>query len=194
MLSMQKILLISSNPRHRELLETAIDEEKCSIAKVLEEPSDLLLWLQGQSIDLVILDLKDSGEMALEPVRHVMQSEPLPIVMFVEQGDRSSAANATAAGVSAYVVDGLQLERVAPILAAAVTRFEATKSLIQELARTKTTLQERKIIERAKGLLMEQGQMSEDEAFRAMRKLAMDRNRRLADIAASIVETASLMK
>ena len=142
---------------------------------------------------MVVMDLDDNGEAELEAIRQIMENRPLPIVMFVQQGNRESAANATAAGATAYVVNGLKADRIAPILAAAVTRFQETQALRAELKQAETSLKERKIIERAKGLLMQQRSCSEDEAYSALRKLAMQRNKRLAEIAASVIDAASLM-
>ena len=193
---MQHILLVSSNTGRQALVEKAIDRENCSIIALIETSANLAAELDrgpSISIDMVVMDLDDNGEAELEAIRQIMENKPLPVVMFVRQGNRESAANATAAGASAYVVDGLQADRVAPILAAAVTRFQETQTLREELERTKASLEERKIIERAKGLLMQQRSCSEDEAYSALRKLAMQRNKRLAEIAASVIDAAILM-
>ncbi|MCU7958800.1 MAG: ANTAR domain-containing protein [gamma proteobacterium symbiont of Bathyaustriella thionipta] len=190
---MQNILLVSSDTRHRALLQEAIDRENCSIVAVIKDTRHLADELSRQAVDLVVLDLNESAEAELEIIRQVIANKPLPIVMFVRQGNRESAAKATSAGVSAYVVGGLHAERVAPILAAAVTRFQETQILHEELDRTKAHLQERKIIERAKGLLMQQRSCTEEEAYAALRKLAMQRNKRLAEIANSVIDAASLL-
>ncbi len=190
---MQHILLVSSNTGHQALMEKAIDQENCSIAALIENSINLGAEVESRAIDMVVMDLDDNGEAELEAIRQIMENKSLPIVMFVQQGNRESAANATAAGASAYVVNGLKADRVAPILAAAVTRFQETQALREELKQTKTSLKERKIIERAKGLLMQQRSCSEDEAYSALRKLAMQRNKRLAEIAASVIDAASLM-
>ena len=191
---MQHILLISNNTQHQNLLEKAIDSQHCTIIAVIENSSELATKLQQQAVDIVVIDIDNNGESELESIKQLMEDKPLPVVMFVNQGDRDSAANATAAGVSAYVVDGFKADRIAPIMAAAVTRFQETQALRQELAQATTSLQERKIIERAKGLLMEQQGCSENKAYTALRQLAMQRNKRLADIAQSLIDATSLMK
>ena len=190
---MQHILLISRHKQHQSLLEEAIDRENCSVVATIKTSAGLNTELNRRHIDILVIDTEDNGAAMLEPIRQVMESRPLPVVMFVNQGDRQSAANATAAGVSAYVVDGLQKDRVAPILAAALTRFEATRALREELQQARASLEERKIIERAKGLLMQQRGCSEDEAYSSLRKLAMQRNKRMAEIASSVIDAASLM-
>jgi len=191
---MQHILLVSNNAQHQALLKEAIDSQNCSISAVLEKIPALAAELQEHDVDIVVIDIEAHVESELETVRQIMETRPLPIVMFVEQGDSESATSATAAGVSAYVVDGLQTERIAPIIAAAVTRFNETQTLRNELAQTKTSLQERKTIERAKGLLMEQRGCNENESYTALRQLAMARNKRLADIAQGIVDSVALLK
>lgn len=190
---MQHILLITNHTEERDLLENAIDRENCIITGVGNTATDLESQLKVQHADLLVMALDNTGEVGLAQIKRIMTSTPLPIVMFVTRGDRDSAAKATAAGVSAYVVDGLQSERIAPILAAAVTRFKANKALQEELERTQNSLQERKIIERAKGLLMQQRGCSEEEAYASLRKLAMQRNKRLADIASSVIDAATLL-
>lgn len=191
---MQHIFLVSSNSQHQALLNAAIDRENCLISGVAETTATLAVELQSRPVDLLILELEDNGETQLETVRRIMDINPLPVVMFVPQGDRESAAQATAAGVSAYVVKGLQKDRIAPILAAAVTRFRETQELRKELLQAKTSLQERKTIERAKGMLMEQRNCSENEAYTALRQLAMKTNKRLADVAQSVMDSFTLIR
>ena len=112
----------------------------------------------------------------------------------VEHSDEALMRDAVAAGVSAYVVDGLAPERVKFVVDVAMARFEATEGLRRELEEAKTTLAERKIIDRAKGILMQTRAMSEDEAYKALRKLAMDRGRKMADVAQTVVSVSDLLK
>jgi len=193
---MQRILLLS-NARHQSLLEKAIDRENCSIIAVLENSANLAAYLQkyvtGQVIDMLVMDLEKSGETVLEAIRQLMEHTPLPVVMFVRQGDRQSAAEATAAGASAYVVNGLGEDRVGPILAAAITRFQEMQILRKELMQTKISLRDRKTIERAKGLLMEQRGCNENEAYTTLRKLAMERNKRIVEVAQGIIDCIKLI-
>lgn len=143
--------------------------------------------------DLLLLDLEGDGSDELPMIQSLMEKTPLPVVMFVSRGDGNSAKSASVAGVSAYVVEGLEKDRIEPILAAAVTRFEETRALREELEKTKNSLQQRKVIERAKGLLMERRGCSENEAFSSMRTLAMSRNKRLSDVAQGIIDSIDLV-
>ncbi len=193
---MQSILLLS-NAQHRSLLEKAIDRENCSIIAVLENSANLAADLQkyvtDQVIDMLVMDLEKSGETVLEAIRQLMEHTPLPVVMFVRQGDRQSAAEATAAGASAYVVNGLDENRVGPILAAAIIRFQKMQTLREKLIQTKISLQDRKVIERAKGLLMKQHGCNENEAYIALRKQAMERNKRIVEVAQGIIDCITLL-
>jgi response regulator NasT len=116
-----------------------------------------------------------------------------PIAMFVDRADRASIEAAVEAGVSAYVVDGLKQERVKPILDMAISRFNAFSRLSRELEEARNELENRKLVERAKGILMKSRGLSEEEAYALLRKTAMNQNRKLADIAQSLVTAAGLL-
>jgi response regulator NasT len=114
-------------------------------------------------------------------------------VIAVDRSDSESIRAAVQAGVSAYVVGGLAPERVRPVLEVAIARFNQYQALRRELETARSTLEERKVIERAKGILMKSRRLAEDEAFRLLRKMAMDRKTRLADVARQIVDAAELL-
>jgi response regulator NasT len=123
----------------------------------------------------------------------VTRDDPRPIVMFTQDQDRTMIREALKAGVTAYVVDGLSAERIRPIMDVAVARFEQSQALHQELQEARATLAERKVIERAKGILMQQRGCSEDEAYRLLRKAAMDGNKRLAEVAEQLIAMIKLL-
>lgn len=143
--------------------------------------------------DVIIIDTESPTRDVLEHVSVVSARDPRPIVLFTEDRENASIQAALRAGVSAYVVAGMQADRLQPILDVAVARFEREQALREELREAQTKLVERKVIERAKGFLMQQKGVSEDEAFRMLRKLAMDRNARLLDVAQQIVDVAKLL-
>ena len=118
---------------------------------------------------------------------------PSPIVMFTHDDDKEKIKAATKAGVSAYVVGTIPNERLAPVIDAAIARFEEFNSLRAELAEANTKLDERKVIERAKGLLMKQRYLDEDEAYSMLRSMAMQRKVKLADLADQLVEAAKML-
>jgi response regulator NasT len=123
----------------------------------------------------------------------ITRDQPKPIVMFADASDATMIGRAVKAGVSAYVVDGIDPQRVKPVVDVAIAQFREFQALRDELAQTKSSLAGRKLIERAKGLLMTERGMSEDEAYRALRKLAMDRGQRLTIVAENLLAVAQLL-
>jgi response regulator NasT len=143
--------------------------------------------------DVIFIDLENPNRDVLEQMFQVSRSVHRPIAMFVDRSDTESTEAAIEAGVSAYVVDGLRKERVKPILDMTISRFRAFNRLREELDRTKQALQERKVIDKAKGILMKNRGISEEEAYALLRSTAMNENRRLADVAHSLVTAAKLL-
>ena len=143
--------------------------------------------------DVVLIDIDNPTRDMLEEL--TLASGPLdrPVAMFVSGGASGLAKAAVEAGVSAYVVDGLQPERLSPILEAAMARFQLSRQMRTELAETRRALEERKVIDRAKGLLMKARGVGEDEAYALLRKTAMDQGRRVADVAEALVTAAGLL-
>jgi response regulator NasT len=143
--------------------------------------------------DVIVIDTESPTRDALEHLVVVSQSSPRPIVMFASDGGNDAIRRAVRAGVSAYVVDGLDAARVDSIVAVACARFDEFQRLKTELADANLKLAERKQVERAKGLLMEQRGISEDEAFHALRRLAMTRKVRLGEAAQQLIDAAELL-
>lgn len=165
-------------------------------------PADVFLTerLAQLQPDLIIVDAESDARDALEHVVMATRDERRPIVMFTNDNDTRHVKDAVAAGVSAYIVAGLSAERIRPILDVALARFEHEQSLLQTLASTQSErdelsaeLKDRKLIDRAKGLLMQRQGLSEDEAFRKMRKTAMDKGLKLADVAQRMLDVADLL-
>lgn len=150
--------------------------------------------------DLIIVDAESDARDALEHVVMATRDERRPIVMFTNDDDTRHVRDAVAAGVSAYIVAGLSAERIRPILDVALARFEHEQALLQTLASTQNErdelsaeLKDRKLIDRAKGLLMQRQNLSEDEAFKKMRKTAMDKGLKLSEVAQRMLDVADLL-
>ena len=143
--------------------------------------------------DMIIVDAQSEARDALEHVVIATRDARRPIVLFTNDEDTSHLKDAFAAGVSAYVVAGLSSERIRPVLEVALARFEHEQALRQELAEAKTELQDRKVIDRAKGLLMQRQGLSEQAAFEKMRKSAMNNNLKLAEVAQRMLQVADLL-
>lgn len=141
--------------------------------------------------DVIIVDAQSDA--ALKEVVSATANAPRPIICFSEDGDRERMHAALAAGVSAYVAAGLSADWVKAVLDVAVARFEVDRKLRDELSETRMKLAERKVIERAKGLLMERHHCSEDDAYRKLRRLAMDKNLKLSDVAQRMIDVADLL-
>ena len=165
-------------------------------------PADVYLTerLAQLQPDMIIVDAESDARDALEHVVMATRDERRPIVMFTNDHDSRTAREAVAAGVSAYIVAGLQAERIRPILDVAMARFEQDQALRRELADTRnelnelsTALQDRKVIDRAKALLMQRQQLSEDAAYAKLRKTAMDKNLKIVEVAQRMLDVADLL-
>lgn len=165
-------------------------------------PADVYLTerLAQLQPDMIIVDAESDARDALEHVVMATRGERRPIVMFTNDNDSGNARAAVAAGVSAYIVAGLQAERIRPILDVAMARFQHEQALRQELANTRTelnelsaALQDRKVIDRAKALLMQRQQLSEEAAYAKLRKTAMDKNLKIVDVAQRMLDVAELL-
>jgi two-component system, response regulator / RNA-binding antiterminator len=143
---------------------------------------------------VVIISLENPSRDTLEQLFQMSRTVKRPIAMFVDKSDRAAITAAIDAGVSAYIVGGLQKERVQSILDVCISRFNATARLQEELEKTKSALEERKVIDRAKGILMRAKSLSEDEAYRLLRKTAMNEKKKIAEIAQSIVTAAEMLR
>lgn len=141
--------------------------------------------------DIVIIDTDSPSRDTLENLCVMNETVPKPIVMFTHDGDIEKMRAATKAGVSAYVVGSLTSESLTPVINAAVVRFEEVKSLREELGEAKLKLAERKILEKAKGLLMKEHGFDEDHAYAMLRSMAMRQNKRIVVLAKEVIEAAT---
>ncbi len=188
-----RVLIVDDSEERRELVRQSLADVQCEVLGFASIEEDLSHGVEIHNPDVVIIDMESPGRDTLENLQSVQSSAPRPIVMFTQNDDGATIARATRAGVSAYVVDGISTRRVRPILDAAIERFQQYHSLNEELEKTRAQLEERKLIDRAKGILMNQRGLSEEDAYKAMRKLAMSNNKRLVDIAESITMAAKLL-
>ncbi len=188
-----RVMLVDDQSERRQMLDAALDEVGCVLVACVAEDADLLSVVESCDPDVILIDVEAPGRDTLEGLETVQANIPRPMVMFSQDDNNETIKRATRAGVSAYVVDGLQSKRVRPIIDAAVARFQYFNRLEAELRRTRNQLSERKDIDRAKGIIMRQRGVSEEVAYRSMRKLAMDTNQKLSEIARSIIQTAALL-
>lgn len=158
-------------------------------------PADTFLpeRLRQLQPDMIIVDAESEARDALEHVVMATRDERRPIVMFTNDSDTSHVKDAVAAGVTAYIVAGLSTERIRPILDVAMARFQHEQGLRNELAQARSELVDRKLIERAKAVLMQSQGLSEQDAYNKLRKTAMDKNLRLAEVAQRVIDLADLL-
>ncbi|MGD9831623.1 MAG: ANTAR domain-containing response regulator [Piscinibacter sp.] len=174
-------------------LRIGLLESDYNIVAVLPADPFLPERLSQIAPDMIIVDAESQARDTLEHVVMATRDERRPIVLFTNDDDTSQVGAAIAAGVSAYVVAGLAPERIRPVLEVAMARFQHEESLRRELAEARTQLSERKTIDRAKGILMARHSLTEDQAYARLRKTAMDRGMKLAEVAQRIVDVADLL-
>ena len=182
-----RVMLVDSSPDRARLLEAAITADGHAVITTLGPAADLYAEVQRLLPDMVIVDMDIPDRDVLEHMRSISRDQPRPVVMFSGEHGQEAIADAVRAGVSAYVVDGLDPRRLGPIMEVAIARFREFQTLRQELEQTRLKLSDRREVERAKGLLMQHRKLSERDAFNALRKLAMDRNQRLGDAARNVI-------
>ncbi len=188
-----RILLIEQEAERAARIVEALAEAGEPDVTVLSAARVLARHVAEARPDLVLIDMAHPSRDILEEL--TLASGPLerPVAMFVDRSDAALTRVAIEAGVSAYIVDGLRADRIRPILDAAIARFHLFQRMRTELAATKAALEERKVIDRAKGLVMKARGATEDQAYALMRKAAMDQGKRLADVAQALVTAADLL-
>ena len=188
-----KVLLVDDSPERTAILRAALEKARYRVAAVLESPLELLKAVEAHAPDIIIIDTDSPSRDVLEHVVMVSRDQPRPIVMFSSDGDSATIRDAVKAGVSAYIVDGLEAGRVKGIIDVAVARFDEYQRLVTELAEANLKLSERKLVDRAKGILMKSRGFDEDEAYHALRKLAMTRKKRMGDAAKMVIDMEDLL-
>jgi len=185
---MLKVMIVDQVVERAEGLEQALVRAGYDVIAYVPSTYDLHRQVSARQPDIVIIDMDSPDRDTLENICVVSRDEPRPVVMFAHDGNTEKIRAATLAGVSAYVVGGMSAERIRPIIDAAVARFDQFQALKRELDDIEEKLADRKVIERAKGILMKGRQLSEEEAFRALRKQAMQSNAKLAAVARQVIE------
>ncbi|MFT3691426.1 ANTAR domain-containing response regulator [Paenirhodobacter sp.] len=161
---------------------------------VIDEETSLANRIAERNPDLVLIDVEDPSRDVLEELTLASGPMDRPVAIFVDRSDSNLTRSAIEAGVSAYVVDGLRADRIRPVIDAAIARFHMFRRIREELAATRAALEERKVIDRAKGVLMRAKGLNEEEAYALLRRTAMDQKRRIADVAQALVLAAEMLR
>lgn len=189
-----RILVIQHDPARAGMLTDALREAGETDVMVLPSDSRLARRIKDLGPDLVLIDLANPSRDTLEELTLASSPADRPVAMFVDRSDPALTRAAVEAGVSAYVVDGIRPDRIRAVLDAALARFHMFQKLRTELDATRAALEQRKIIDRAKGLLMRARSITEEEAYALMRRAAMEKGRKIADVAAAIVTASDLLQ
>ncbi|HWA38015.1 MAG TPA: ANTAR domain-containing protein [Burkholderiales bacterium] len=188
-----RVLVVDESAEKAELLRDGLRVAGYEVTASLSSPLALLKAVEDLRPDIIVIDTDSPSRDVLEHLVVMSQHTPRPVVMFATDAEPEKIRAATRAGVSAYVVDGLDRKRIAAIVDAAVARFEELQDLRTQLARANRKLGDRKLVERAKGLLMRTRGLDEDAAYSLLRKMAMDRKLKLVEVAQKLVDAADLL-
>jgi response regulator NasT len=196
-----RILIIDENAVRAAILEEGLREASSGTAQPgaevvihhIRDTVKLLPRIASIDPDVILIDLENPSRDTLEQMFQVSRLARRPIAMFVDKSDTTMVHAAIDAGVSAYIVDGLRKERIKSILDVTISRFHAFDRLQTELHNAKSALEERKLIDQAKGILMKQRSLSEEDAYVLLRRTAMNQNRKIAELARSLVAASALL-
>ena len=191
--SQLRIVVVDEDPLRAAVIEDGLREAGHLHISRIDDTTRLLERLQALDPEVIVIDLASPSRDVLEQMFRVSRTVHRPIAMFVDQSDSAMINAAIDAGVSAYVVDGLRKERVKSILDMTISRFNAFARLRAELDEAKSQIEDRKVIDRAKGILMKARNIPAAQAYTMMRKVAMNENRRIAEIARSIITASELL-
>lgn len=187
-----RVMLVDDNPQRATMVEERLWACGFDVILVIPSAAGLLFQIEQNRPDVVLMDLESPDRDVLESLAIINHHNPTPVVMFTQQDDPEYIKEAVTAGISTYLVGDINPDQVKPIIDVAMAQFRAFQGLREELLNTRAQLDDRKLIEQAKGLLMAHQKISEDEAHRLLTKLAMDTNQRLPAVAKTVLATLSL--
>lgn len=190
---MARILVIDESQQRAVEICTGLIKAGHQVAAVLPSALELIERIEEIKPDIILIETESPSRDTLEHLGVMNREMPRPVVMFSRDGDSGTIRAAVKAGVAAYVVDGFEIDRLKPVVEVAVARFEEHQALKQELALTSRKLSERKVIDKAKGILMKTRGMDEDAAYATLRKLAMEKSQSIAKVAGNLIDMAGLL-
>jgi response regulator NasT len=188
-----RVLVIAESSERADIVRRGLLLAGHETANVAAPDGPLPSAMEQARPDAIVLEIHSPKIDLLDRIIDAMGEKPLPLVIFSADPSEQTISQAVRAGAAAYVVDGLNATRVPAIFQVALARFELMTDLRSELSVAQQKLSERKFVERAKGLLMKARGLSEDEAYHTLRRMAMERNRRMGDVAKSVLEMADLL-
>lgn len=192
-MSLPSVLIIDDNEARASIIRAGLLDAGHTNVAIVYEMNGIAAHIANTKPDVIVIDLENPNRDRLENAFQLSRTVKRPIAMFVDRSDQSTMQTAIDAGVSAYIVDGLKRDRVKPILDMAITRFNAFARLERELQEAKDALENRKVIDQAKSLLMRARGLDEQAAYALLRKTAMNQNRKIVDVSESLVMSATLL-
>ena len=188
-----QVLLIDLSGSSSHALVAAITQAGFDIPYTLNNIRGLMKYSNSYALDYIVVNCISPDLTLFKEINLAMRNSPRPLIMFTETSNKTLAQHATASGVSVYVVNGFNAKRIRHIMDLAAVRFSATQAIQAELRQLKNTINERKIIDKAKGILMKRRTIDENKAFHLIRKMAMDRNQKMAEVAENIIDVDTLL-
>jgi response regulator NasT len=189
-----RVMLVDDHPSRAQSVEEHLKAAGFEVLSVISSATGLLCQIEQHRPDVVLIDLQSPDRDVLESLAIVNRHSPTAMVMFAEEDDPDYIRQAVEAGISTYLMEGINPAKVKPVIEVAMAQFKSFQGLRQELDSARTQLQDRTLIEKAKGLLMLQKRISENEAHQLLTRLAMDNNQRLRDVAQTVIATLSALK
>ena len=190
---MPSVVIVDENAARASIIEAGLIAAGHEQVTIINDMTGIVAKIAAIAPDVVVIDLQNPNRDMLEDALQLSRAVKRPVAMFVDKSDNEMMQSAIDAGVSAYVIDGLRQDRVKAILDMAVSRFNAFSKLERELEEAKTALENRNVIDQAKRLIMTSRAVSEDEAYKLLRKTAMNQNRKIVEVAESLVLSANLL-
>jgi response regulator NasT len=190
---MLRVMIVDDSEERSLCLRLMLEQVGYSVVAEVFEPRRIYDAVRTRQPDVIIVDTDSPSRDTLEHIALLSETEPRPIVMFATDRESATIREAVQAGVSAYIVDGLATARVKPIIEVAMARFESFQAVKSELAEVKSKLSDRKTIERAKGVLMKARSIDEDEAYAALRKMAMERSLTIGEVSRQFLAVSDLL-
>ena len=184
---MLRVLLVDGDAERAGALKAGLEASGCAVVAIAPDTAALTDRARESGAEIIVCDLDDPGRDALESMEALHRDEPMPVVLFAAKAGPEQVAAALEAGVAAYVMEGLAPDRLRPVLDVTIRQFKAHQALRAQLAEARSTLAERQAVDKAKQKLMRERGWSEPEAYRRLRRMAMDRGIKLPDLAASIL-------
>ena len=191
---LERALLVDPLHSRSSLLKRALTDNSYQIVEQVQDVTQIVERTEFHQPDILVVGMDLPDDETLSQMVVLRKIHPLPVIVFAEKDTPQMIQKVVAAGVSAFIVDDIQVQRLPSIINIAIARFNEQQSLVKELNVTKTKLADRKTLERAKGLLMAQKGMSEDEAYKSLRKMAMDKGQSIVSVSESIIDVLKLLE